>query len=323
MSRRLSLFPLLLLGACAVDADETFDESAAALVLGGEVLTDEAGAPVALAQDATSLYWIDTSSERLVRMDKAGGAITTLATGAQATTPWAIAVDAGHVYWLDTGEGAVRRTPRAGGPTVTLATGQGELTALAIDGAHVYFSGTGAAGGRVRRVAKLGGVTTTIATATYPSALATDGFFVYVADAHVLAGSNRILRVPRTGGVAITLSADEDALGLAIDGSSVYWKRFWTGDVRRASRWMPGATTIAPDGGGWGDLEVDATHVWWTTGPLLHRVPKLGGAGEVVYQAAEWASSLAVDADAIYLAVDAPYSGDDLVTGGTIVRLSR
>jgi hypothetical protein len=315
MSQRLPLsLSLLLLSACVVEAEPELGEtSAGAIVLPGEILTDQAGVPRSLVADASHLYWIDTETERLQRMAKTGGAIQTLATGAQAMTPWAIAVDASHVYWLDTGEGAVRRTPRGGGATVTLATGQGDLLGLAVDTSYVYFSGSTAAGGRVRRVAKWGGAAQTIATASFPSALATDGFFVYVADAHVLAGSNRILRVPRGGGVVTVLSSDEDALGLAIDGSSVFWKRFWTGDVRRASKWMPGATTIAADGGGWGDLDLDAADVWWTTGPLLHRAPKAGGGGEVVFETADWANSLALDAAAVYLAVD----------DGTIVAVDK
>jgi hypothetical protein len=313
MSKRLFFsLPLLLLSACAVEP-ELEETSAEAIVLGAEVLTDQAGAPVGLAADATHLYWIDAAAERLQRMPKTGGAIQTLATGAQGLWPWAIAVDASHVYWLDTGEGAVRKTPRAGGATTTLATQQGDLIGIALDASYVYFSGSIAAGGRVRRVAKWGGTAQTIATASYPSAIAADGFFVYVADAHVLAGSNRILRVPRSGGAVTVLSSDEDALGLAIDGANVFWKRFWTGDVRRASKWMPGATTIAADGGGWGDLDVDTADVWWTTGPLLHRAPKAGGVGEVVLTLADWANSLAIDGDAVYLAVD----------DGTIVRADK
>jgi hypothetical protein len=312
MSTRLSLLPLLFLSACAVEPalDET---SAAAIVSDGETLTAEAGAPIALVADAASLYWIDNAGERLVRMAKDGGPVETLATGATAISPWAIAVDAAYVYWLDTGEGAVRRTPRGGGVTVTLAAGQGDLIAVAIDASHVYFSGVDGGVGRVRRVAKWGGAVRTIAVASFPSAIASDGFFVYIADAHVLAGSNTILRVPRGGGAVTVLSTDEDALGLAIDGAHVYWKRFWTGDVRRASKWMPGAATIAPDGGGWGDLDLDAADVWWTTGPVLHRAAKAGGGGEVVFEAADWANSLAVDGDAVYLAVD----------DGTIVRVAK
>lgn len=322
MTTRLTLIPFLFLTACAVEPDLDVT-SAEAIVLDGEILTDQAGQPVALAADTASLYWIDTASERLVRMPKTGGTIQALAAGAQAMSPWAIAVDASHVYWLDTGEGAVRRTPRAGGATVTLATGQGDLMGIALDSSYVYFSGTNASGGRVRRMSKYGGVAQTIATASYPTAIATDGFFVYIADAHALAGSNRVLRVPRGGGAVVTMSTDEDALGLAIDGSNIFWKRFWTGDVRRGSKWMAGATTIAPNGGGWGDLDLDAGNVWWTTGPQLHRVAKSGGEGEVVFEAAEWANSMVVDASAVYLAVDAPYTGDDIITGGTIVRVEK
>jgi hypothetical protein len=67
---------------------------------------------------------------------------------------------------------------------------------------------------------------------------------------------------------------------------------------------MPGAVTIAPDGGGWGDLDVDATSVWWTTGPLLHRVAKAGGGAQIVAETADWATSMVVTGGSVYLAVD-------------------
>jgi hypothetical protein len=305
---------LLFLAACVAELDTGGE--AASLAAADQVLADRVGRPVSLTVDATHLYWIDGDAGALVRMARTGGAITTLATGASAWTPWSIAVDATTVYWLDPDDGAVRATPRGGGVTRTLATGQGDLVGIAIDAGHVYFAG----GDRVRRVAKWGGALATIATGSTPSALVADGYFVYVADALVLGGSNQIYRVPRAGGARVVLAEQEDAHGLVADAGHLYWKRFWTGDVRRGSRWMPGAATVAGDGGGWGDVAVDATHVWWTGGPVLHRAPKAGGAAETVYQARDWAVSIALDGDAAYLAVDPPYEDP---RGGQIVRVAR
>jgi hypothetical protein len=319
--RIISLLSLVLLGAACVEpaADATSALSSAEDNV--EILA-VVGAPLALTSDGASLYWVDDVDDTLYRMPENGGALTVLARDVRVGSPWAIAVDATHVYWGDVEAGAIRRVPKIGGASVTLAAGEGQVMAVVVDGNHVFWTANGRDGGRVRRLLRTGGTPLTVTTGSYLSALAVDAFFVYVADAHVFAGANQILRAPRGGGARIALSSDEDALGLASDGSRLYWKRFWTGDVRRASKYMPGAATIAPDGGGWGDLAVDATHVWWTTGPLLHRVAKAGGRGEVVVTLPSWGNSLALDGGAVYVAVDQTYLGDDQFEPGLIVRVT-
>jgi hypothetical protein len=300
--RRTLLLSLLLAG-CAVDT-ATSDEAVSARAT---TLATGLGQPFGLAGAGDSLFWIDGDAKQLLRMAKTGGPITVLATGADTQSPWSIAADATDVYWLDAADGTVRRTPRAGGPTVILATAQPSqgLAGLALDGASVYFSTYDAQGhGVIRRVSKWGGPVQTLATAVNPTAIAVDAWFVYYADASVLGGNNTIVRVPKLGGTPIVLSTNEDALGLAADANNLYWKRFWTGDVRRGSKWIAGATTLAPDGGGWGDLAIDSAYVWWTTGPVLHRSTKLGGADEVVYQAPSWALSIEVDGGGVFLALE-------------------
>jgi hypothetical protein len=314
------LFVPLALAAC-VEPDPGIDEAVLATTIPGaelEILADDLGRPTSLAVDATHVYWVDSDDGTLARMPRDGGAITALATGASVNTPWSVAVAGSYVYWIDTDDGAIRRTPKAGGATSTVATGQGQPMAIASDGSYVWWTQRDSTGSHLRRVSTWGGAPTTLATGSGFAALAIDPWFAYVADAHVLSGANQIVRVPRGGGAKVVLSTDEDALGLAIDGNNVFWNRFWTGDVRRASKWMAGAATIAPDGGGWGDLDVDATSVWWTTGPIVHRVAKTGGTGVQVAETAGWANSLVVAGGAVYLAVDPP----DEVTGGSIVRLT-
>jgi len=311
---------VLLTAACAEPpADGTSALSSA--VDGVEVLA-VVGAPMALTSDGAYLYWVDDVDHTLYRMPEDGGELTALALGVRVGSPWAIAVDTTYVYWGDVDARAIRRVPKVGGASRTLASGEEQVMAVVVDGSYLFWTANGQDGGRVRRLLRAGGTPATVTTGSYLSALAVDAFFVYVADAHVFAGANQILRAPRGGGAKLALSSDEDALGLAIDGSRVYWKRFWTGDVRRASKWMPGAATIAPEGGGWGDLAVDATHVWWSTGPLLHRVAKGGGPGEVVVTLPAWGNSLALDGGAVYVALDQTYVGDDQFDPGMIVRVT-
>jgi len=286
------------------------------------ILASGLGQPFALAGEGDTLFWIDADAKQLLSMPKAGGAITVLATGADTQSPWSVAADASYVYWLDAADATVRRTPRAGGASVILATAQPSqgLAGIATDGSYVYFSSYDGNGtGVVRRVSKWGGFVQTLATGTNPTALVVDSWFVYVADASVLGGNNTILRVPKSGGAKVTISSNEDALGLAADANNLYWKRFWTGDVRRGSKWIAGATTLAPNGGGWGDLGVDATYVWWTTGPVLHRSNKLTGGEEVVYEAPSWALSLEVDPSAVYLATERT---SEEIPDGAIVKVT-
>ncbi len=305
--------------ACAVD-----DPAAAHHALVSPTATVDvlawSPAPSSLTSDRNSLYWIDDADQTLVRMAKGGGSVAVLARGVQGRTPWCIAVDAQHVYWLDIDDGAVRRLPLAGGAVETLATGEGDLYAIALDRSYVYWSSNGAGGGRVRRRSRWGGLPVTLASGSFFSTLVVDAWFVYAADAHVLAGANQIIRVPRSGGAKVVMSADEDALGLAGAGNDLYWKRFWTGDVRRASKWLPGATTITDAGGGWGDLDVDAAYVWWSTGPILHRVARSGGPGAIVAELPAWANSIALDGGAAYLALDATDVDGEHVLGA-IVRV--
>jgi hypothetical protein len=315
--RRALLFTLLL-AACGVDSATT-DE---AVSVPATTLASGLGQPFGLAGQGDSLFWIDGDAKQLLRIAKTGGPITVLATGADTRSPWSVAADATDVYWLDAADATVRRTPRAGGPTAILATAQPSqgLAGLALDGTSVYFSTYDDQGhGVIRRVSKWGGPVQTLATAVDPTTIVVDAWFVYYADASVLGGTNTIARVPKLGGTPIVISRDEDALGLAADADDLYWKRFWTGDVRRGSKWIAGATTLAPDGGGWGDLAVDATNVWWTTGPLLHRSSKLGGGDEVVYQAPSWALSLEVDGGGVFLALER--TSED-VPDGAIVEVA-
>lgn len=307
---RRTLLSMLLLPACAIDpsAPPPTDSTAEPLSAHATILANGLGQPFALTASGDALFWIDGDGKQLLRVAKTGGPITVLATGADTQSPFSIAADATDVYWLDAADATVRRTPRAGGPSQILATAQPSqgLAGVALDGGAVYFTSYDDHGrGVIRRVSRWGGPVQTLATAVNPTAIAVDAWFVYVADASVLGGNNTIVRVPKLGGATITIAIGEDALGLVADGSNLYWKRFWTGDVRRGSKWITGATTLAPDGGGWGDLAVDASYVWWTTGPVLHRTSKVAGVNDqVVYEAPSWALSLDVDGTAEYLALE-------------------
>jgi alpha-galactosidase len=70
-------------------------------------------------------------------MPKAGGAITTLASGLGG--PRRIVADATHLYWTDDVDNTVMKVPIAGGAPTVLATGQMGANAIAVDATHVYW----------------------------------------------------------------------------------------------------------------------------------------------------------------------------------------
>lgn len=137
--------------------------------------------PYELAVGASSLYWLEASREpngaisesTLAKVDKNGGAVTTLATTLPASalvvagrdvyfvvgrnvarmsisggeinllasgfSPWALAADAAHLYMVAR-SGVLARVPRAGGDVVELDRERVDYGAgVAVDATHVYY----------------------------------------------------------------------------------------------------------------------------------------------------------------------------------------
>ena len=110
---------------------------------GGATTTLVAGiAPIALAADATSIYWTDATGA-VMKVAQAGGAPVTLATSANAID---IAVDGTDVYWatmaFDT-PSTISKVPIAGGAAVTLASGLHTVEGIAVDATNVYWTEDG------------------------------------------------------------------------------------------------------------------------------------------------------------------------------------
>jgi hypothetical protein len=109
-----------------------------------------------LAADATRLYWItyttDTTAD-IRSMDKAGGAVTVLATNESSpdTTPGRLVVDDTSVYWVAPA-GTLRSVAKTGGPATTIASTE-RLSTPAAGASYVYWS----EGGSLVRRAKADG----------------------------------------------------------------------------------------------------------------------------------------------------------------------
>jgi sugar lactone lactonase YvrE len=82
-------------------------------VAGGTVTTLAAGlsmAPVALAVDATSLYWIDPGRIGKVVLADESAQVLAIGLSTDPGLPNAIAVDATALYWTETGSGTIKRS---------------------------------------------------------------------------------------------------------------------------------------------------------------------------------------------------------------------
>ena len=172
--------------------------------------------PLALAVDATNVYW-STSTGALRRVSRAGGSTTTMIEGASPCRK--VVTDGGYVYWDDSTAQAIVTLPTTAAedvsPTTVVSVGAG-CAAFTVDASNVYW----ALGSTLYQEALGGGPAVQLATNVVAYALAVDGSNVYFVDT-----SYDLDEVPIGGGAVTTLAAvDFDSfLSLAVDSSHVYW----------------------------------------------------------------------------------------------------
>jgi hypothetical protein len=155
------------------------------LPIAGGPVTEVAGGSsfvLAIAADATRVYWTASAGNIQSAPREAGGPLATLASGQ--TSPHGIAVDATHLYWTNQGtapdylDGAIVRLPLDGsGEPEELATGEVQPMQLVVDDDTLFWVGRG---GAVRRMPASGGALTSLFEGPPgPRAIAVDATNVY------------------------------------------------------------------------------------------------------------------------------------------------
>ncbi|MGH7439761.1 MAG: hypothetical protein ACRENE_29065 [Polyangiaceae bacterium] len=117
-------------------------------------------APFGILVDGQNVYWSDTTAGTISSVPKAGGSVTTLASGQ--AKPTYLAQDTDHVYWGNNLGGAVMSVAKSGTGTpqvVSTAVSPGQV---AVDDAYLYWlEGGGTTNAKVLRAMKADGGSST------------------------------------------------------------------------------------------------------------------------------------------------------------------
>lgn len=257
------------------------------------VLASQQENPVAIALNATDVYWMnlgDTAGVGAVmRVPVVGGSPETIA---PAPDPVSMALDATTVYWASEFEGIVSKAPLGGGVAATVVARQtmGAIHSIAVDEASVYWT----SGNGVAKALLAGGSSQTLESDDgAPMDIAVDDTNVYWTNGFL----GTVMTAPKGGGGAATTVARAQSYPwwIAIDETNVYWANWDDGTVMRVAKSGGAVTTLASGQSLLSSLAIDDASVYWASPDGVMKVSKQGGA----------ITTLSSDKDSLGVAVDA------------------
>lgn len=211
-----------------------------------------------------------------------------------------IAVDETHVYAA--GSGGVLAIPHAGGLAVPITPIP--KTEVAVRGGELLVCDSRAEKEDLLKFPRLGGAEAVKlvkdTTLCHSIAIAPDNTAFFSGEKIF-----RIVDFAKKDQGAVEVPESGPARRLAVDAESIYsTAQSSTQILRRPLGGGKNITTIeSPEPIESGDLALDATHVYWTTGTEgggVYRAPKTGGAVEEVAKNESFPRGIAVDQEAIY-----------------------
>ncbi len=254
-----------------------------------ETLAENQDSPGALAVDATTIYWVNDETGRVMRLPKDGQGKPKSILKSPGLA--GLTVDADGLYLSrKLKKGEIRRADKDGGGASTVASKQAQPSRICVLGDRVIWAGQieegddededgtpdgeqGKAGGYVRSAARAGGDVTTLAHGEGQiSDLVMAGETTVWSDAK----SHSLRALLPGAGEPITLVEEQDVRGLAAAGGDVFWTSSG-GTLKRISASGGAPRVIAVDIPGAGAAAVDGTHVYFTrSGPagIIYRVAR-------------------------------------------------
>ena len=265
--------------------------------------------PVAIALDATNVYFTNRDQGTIERMPKTGGQLPTMIASNQAI-PAAIAIDATRLYWSANYD--IVSMPLGGNGSSTLTTTKDGLLSLQIDATKIYW-GSYVNVGDVGATSLADGTTTILASGRQaPRVGAVDATYLYWSE------YGGLMRVPIGGGTIDALATVTVPSVLTVDATHLYWidpgtvnNQYADARLLQAGLDAQNPITLASnlDGIASTSLAVDATHVYWTfygsqgakyLDGYVARVPIGGGTIEKVATKQPYCYGLALDATHLY-----------------------
>jgi hypothetical protein len=180
-----------------------------------EVLAETHNIVRGMVADETDVYWAE--DDGVFRVSKAGGKAATVC---PANLPDHLAIDGTHVYWYSSLAGVVYRAPKKGGtPAKVHADDQHTLHTIFLEGPDLFVAFGSENKLVIQKVPKGGGKAATVTEGQETGVhFAADGSNVY------WISEDNVFKVPRNGGTVTKVVAKlEHGREIALDDSSVFW----------------------------------------------------------------------------------------------------
>jgi hypothetical protein len=265
------------------------------------VLARDQHNPAAIDVDGTNVYWVGDSRSIISKVNKTGGAVTTIVSGQENIRR--MIVDKGMIYFYTDDE--VRKVSTTGGNPTTLVAfsniggGKSIYYYFALDHKNVYFVNDPPEGAQqIMKIDKGGGKPVILVPEVYaPSGVVSDGVSLYWIEYL----NDTVQKIDIEGGPSVTVGECSNPLAVAVDSSSVYCSNK-QGEVMRFAKTRGASTILATvKDAGFDRLAVDEKAVYaLSVLKGIYRIDKNGRPPVLLVPLNGVSANLAIDDSNIY-----------------------